>query len=364
MQLLAVRLRPRIVQTCFNTIFRQPPQRYNSKASKDTARQIEELKLQLKSAHVAIEAYKNKQIHNETEKEREAAILNRDLTQKLELAERRLAKAGQVNLISYIPFPERKEELAQHTKECQVEQDVKLILRLLRPLEISEEPYAIRNPDLLLGQWTLRLKGEYDKSYDVSRVEASLKSLSRHARVAEDPDILPIYSDGSQFGSDLSAAAVAPSIPYAKLQRIATPPDVRYTSSNVAELEGITLALEIAQDIARPQQRIVIFTDSLNHAKENASRCWLEDPRRENGALTRAAKALTGLEGKGVGVSITWLAKECEVVGNRFAHRLGRIAKDLAESETFTLSNAYWTKRAQAEALKAARHHAFVSDVG
>ena len=257
------------------------------------------------------------------------------------------------------------QELARLQNAYNNRESLDVVRRLLTTNEgeVEDDPSILGKPEIRLWDWTFKLSTEtYGKE---EHYEQLYKSLVRHERYVRDPSILCIYTDGAKFSpGSLGASAVVMSIPYAKLARVIPVQKHKVELSNVfVELEGIVLALEVAAEVAKPRQEVVVFTDCTSNLNDDIKK-WLEDPRIENRGLERAAKALIALEARGCSIKAVWLGKDGDVLGSRFAHILARKATGLPHPHSMIMSHEAWNARISKESLESARHEIFVSDVG
>ena len=277
-------------------------------------------------------------------------------------------------------------ELQRYQLECDTKWEMSIVDRLLhtiKDMDNSQQRDAISKPILRLQEWLYRSDRERDNQR--KNQQEVMKSMTRHEDIAKEPDILRIYSDGAQYSMSSSggkflirahvdlrvtctdesdiASAVAPLHSYARLSRI-LPNSKENLGSGITELEGLALALETASILAKPNQRVVLFTDSHRHSEQHG-RMWYEDPRKgESSPLKRAAKALLELEERGATVHLSWLAKDCVIIGSRLAHGLARQAAALKEPYFLELSDDYWSSMVRDDALQMARDWCYHSDTG
>ena len=301
--------------------------------------------------------------HKTREQQKAQTSQIHQLTQKLTEVQRLQSETARDAVQLRATGVKQDQEVAKSRKLVRALDDISTIKRLLLPVgDFDVDPrYAMRTSALRLGYWVTRINAEGVASNRETN-ENLINSFLRHAKIEADPEILCVYSDGAKFSAEQTgAAAVSPSIPYARLRRLDNGHSV---SVGIFEIEGIVLALEIAMDLARPRQRVVLFTDSELHAQTDDPRAWLRDVRQDSEIVVRAARALKFLDAKSIRVSISWLGRDAHAEGGLYAHALARRAATMSRMKTVTLSEDFWENKARKQALDAARDHAFNSDVG
>ena len=262
----------------------------------------------------------------------------------------------------------RKSDFEKFFQLC-IENDLNVIARMLPSMVepvFSRETLDAADPVTRLQNWLFDLEGKSPEK------RAQMDSMMRHDSLVRDGNLISIYTDGALFyGSRRGSAAIVPSLGYARLQggglnRGGFNSTEKAYTSGATELDGLTLALESAVDLVKPQQRVVIFTDYRAFADQDALVMWLEDARHNSRTLHRTLDALKQLEKKHTQIRICWLAKDCLIQGSRLAHQGARMSAYLDNNEDtpLILSEDTWANTISTSALQAARKAVYVSDVG
>ncbi|KAL6152343.1 hypothetical protein ACJQWK_05935 [Exserohilum turcicum] len=169
-------------------------------------------------------------------------------------------------------------------------------------------------PPFITPPWRHGPKTHIDKSAD--------KARSRHDREHEKDQSLGIYTDGSGIDGEIGAAAACPLTQQTRTVHMG--PD---TGSTVyaAELQGISLALQIAQEYAErggERRKVAIYTD-------NQAAIWsVAKAEGRSGAyiLADIAERVKTLQDVGRPVTIRWIPAHTGIPGNEAADRAAKEA--------------------------------------
>jgi ribonuclease HI len=147
------------------------------------------------------------------------------------------------------------------------------------------------------------------------------EARAKHDQVSANLENICIYTDGSSIDGHVGAAAVHPS--YHKVRTAYMGPD---TTSTVyaAELQGISLALEIAQtetDTDR-KRNIVIFADNQAAIRS------LTRPEGKSGAyiIKQIIQKIEHLQSKGHTIEVRWIPAHEGIEGNEAADSIAKEA--------------------------------------
>lgn len=148
------------------------------------------------------------------------------------------------------------------------------------------------------------------------------KARERHDREDATDKSLSIYTDGSGIEGEIGSAAVCPSIQQTRSVHMGSD-----TLSTVyaAELQGISLALQIAQDYvdeSGERRQIAIYTD-------NQAAIWsIAKAEGRSGAyiLADIAQQVLELQDKGYSVTVRWIQAHVGVPGNEAADQAAKEA--------------------------------------
>lgn len=148
------------------------------------------------------------------------------------------------------------------------------------------------------------------------------KAQSRHNRVNKTGRSLSIYTDGSGIDREIGTAAVCPLIQ--QTQSVHMGPDT-VSTVYAGELQGISLALQIAQEYAERggrRQKIAIYTD-------NQAAIWsVAKAEGRLGAyiLEEIARQVQELQDQGRQVIVRWIPAHVGILGNEAAHKAAKKA--------------------------------------
>ena len=145
---------------------------------------------------------------------------------------------------------------------------------------------------------------------------------ARHDREHAKGDSLSIYTDGSGIEGEIGSAALCPLTQ--QVRSVHMGPD---TASTVyaAELQGISLALQIAQEYASrngARRNVAIYTD-------NQAAIWsIAKAEGRSGAyiLADIAQQVQELQNKGRTVTVRWIPAHVGILGNKAVNKAAKEA--------------------------------------
>ncbi|EKG09366.1 Reverse transcriptase, partial [Macrophomina phaseolina MS6] len=193
----------------------------------------------------------------------------------------------------------------------------------------------MRSPMLRIREyWNERLDGllanteqrlphlfpQWQKPADVCIAKSRELAICQHDRTRKDMETLAIYTDGSAIDGHVGAAATAHT---AKTRRTKYMGTIKATTVFAAELQGLVMALELAEaEMVHGKRKIAVFTD--NQAALRA----LVTPGEQSGQylLSSIIAKLTGLQQKGASVGFHWIPAHQGVPGNEEADKLAKAA--------------------------------------
>jgi ribonuclease HI len=148
------------------------------------------------------------------------------------------------------------------------------------------------------------------------------KARSRHDREHEKHQSLSIYTDGSGIDGEIGAAAVCPLTQQTRTVHMG--PDT-VSTVYTAELQGISLALHIAQEYAErggERREVAVYTD-------NQAAIWsVAKAEGRSGAyiLTDIAEQVKTLQEMGWQVTIRWIPAHTGIPGNEAVDKAAKEA--------------------------------------
>jgi ribonuclease HI len=138
--------------------------------------------------------------------------------------------------------------------------------------------------------------------------ERAEKAEARHqCSIRSEPDAIHIYTDGSGINGHISAAAVCTTTHQTKSAYMGETVSTVYAG----ELQGIVLALQIAQEDRDRGNKVLVYTDNQAAVRSAAK------PRGTSGAylLQVIAQQLQALRTQGLSVEIRWVPARKGIYG-------------------------------------------------